>query len=272
MIDAMQGSKALLLEDDPDLADAITHVLEAEGCEVEATPSGREAILLGAREHFDVVLADLQVEELSGRAAWQVLGDLAASPVVAMSASREPWEQDAFRAGVSACLPKPFDADGLASLVRALVLRGEVHDGIPGDVEELSDEDLARLRAMEEDELDRLPFGLMRVDDEGRIIGFNAYEASASGLAPGAVLGRKLSDIAPCTKVKRFAETLGDVRGRPGHSRVLRFRFPRRRAEALVSVRAFYDEDTASLWLFISKRCGQPAAHLPDSAPAPRAR
>lgn len=249
-------SRVLLLEDDPDLAEAVEMLLEGDGYEVVITPDGAEALVLAAQQRFDVAIADLQVETLSGAAVWRVLGDLAPIPVIAMSASSTSWQEDAFRVGVSACLPKPFDADALVALVRSVVLGARSHPAGPGDVASLSDDDLQRLRAMSEEEKDRLPYGLIRVDDEGIIVGFNDYEAEASGFARDDVIGRPFSEVAPCVKVKKLADALDAAIEKPLEPHVVRFRFPRRGAVALVTVRAFYDEAHGQLWVFVSQRRG----------------
>lgn len=54
--------------------------------------------------------------------------------------------------------------------------------------------------------VDSLPFGFIRLDAEGAVKRFNAYESRASGLNPRAVVGRNFfRDIAPCTLVQEFA-------------------------------------------------------------------
>jgi len=64
-------------------------------------------------------------------------------------------------------------------------------------------EDLLQLS---QEEADRLPYGLIVLDDSGDVIGYNAAESRLSGLAPSAVIGRNFfEEIAPCTRVRAFA-------------------------------------------------------------------
>ena len=52
---------------------------------------------------------------------------------------------------------------------------------------------------------DRLPLGFITVDNDGIILGFNAFESTYSGLAASDVVGRSFfHDVAPCTSVKEF--------------------------------------------------------------------
>lgn len=56
-----------------------------------------------------------------------------------------------------------------------------------------------------QDEVDQLPFGMITLDREGAVIGYNATEARLSGFDPKAVLGRNFfADVAPCTNVQAF--------------------------------------------------------------------
>jgi photoactive yellow protein len=56
---------------------------------------------------------------------------------------------------------------------------------------------------------DRLPFGFIRMDAEGRIVAYNTQESALSGLSQTRVLGRNFfRTIAPCTCVEEFEGTL----------------------------------------------------------------
>lgn len=258
-------ARILVLEDDVRLAEAMTELLEAEGHEVERTPSGEQAVLRAGRDGIELVLADLQVEDLSGLGAMQGVLDVTDVPVILLSGRAGAWEEDALRLGAVAAVRKPVDADNLVQLVRTQLAAGTHHGDLHGDVRELEDEDLQRIARLPEEELDRLPFGLLRVDEEGIVTACNAFEAAAGGVDPVVVVGHPLQDLAPCLQVKRFLDAWREVRAQPRESRVLRFHFPHHGASCLVSVRLFYDEEVEQLWLFISKRPDRPdqAARAP---------
>ena len=62
-----------------------------------------------------------------------------------------------------------------------------------------------KIRNMKGDELDRLPFGAIQLDRDGKIMQYNATESEISGRNSSAVIGRNFfSDIAPCTQSKAF--------------------------------------------------------------------
>jgi photoactive yellow protein len=65
---------------------------------------------------------------------------------------------------------------------------------------------LEALLHLTQDEADALPYGLIVLDRDGVVVGYNEAESSLSGLARGQVLGRHFFlDIAPCTRVRTFA-------------------------------------------------------------------
>lgn len=55
-------------------------------------------------------------------------------------------------------------------------------------------------------EADALPYGLIMLDAQGVVTGYNDAESRLSGYAPNRVIGRNFfTDIAPCTRVRGFA-------------------------------------------------------------------
>ena len=116
---------------------------------------------------------------------------------------------------------------------------------------------LEELRA----ELDALPFGLLRVDAQGTITAYNAFEARTAGHARSNVVGRRFSDVAPCMMVKEFAGAIERGFAERRLDRVLRYIFPVHEAECIVSVRLFYDERREQTWIFVTRRRdGPPSA------------
>lgn len=253
-------ARILLLEDDPDICECVQLLLEAKGYAVRATPSGRTAVLLAARETFDLAVLDVDVEELSGLGAERAIADFASLPTVVFSASSGDWESAAFRAGATACLHKPWDVDRLPALVETLL--GLPHEPRPIDVIRLPHEDVARLCALPPEKLEELPFGVIKLDRDGAIVGYNAYEAKAAERARTDIVGRRFAELAPCTQVKQFVDAVAEAFAGHELDRVLRFVFPCHGALAAVSVRLFYDADRDQLWLFVARRALRPADRI----------
>ena len=67
------------------------------------------------------------------------------------------------------------------------------------------DSDTERLDLMSPLEFDTLPFGIIRLDTEGRVLAYNRAESLYSGLKQQHVIGRDwFRDIAPCTNTAKF--------------------------------------------------------------------
>jgi len=50
------------------------------------------------------------------------------------------------------------------------------------------------------DAIDDLPFGVIRLDPEGRVLAYSRWESNFSGLPASSVLGRNFfTDVAPCS-------------------------------------------------------------------------
>ena len=78
----LRNCRVLLVEDAKDIREVFTLLLQAEGAQVTATGTGREAVEVASQREFDVVLTDLGLPD--------VPGDMVIRHVVA-TARRRPW-------------------------------------------------------------------------------------------------------------------------------------------------------------------------------------
>jgi DNA-binding response OmpR family regulator len=112
----------LVVEDDPDLRDAVELLLMRKGYHVVATDDGVRAVELAGRHKVDVALVDLLIP---GQSGFQVAADLKERHgdgvrVVVMSGSASAAHQDyAFAAGAERFLAKPFTTSQLLDTVAA---------------------------------------------------------------------------------------------------------------------------------------------------------
>jgi len=103
----------LVVDDDCEIRETMTHLLEQEGYTVLTAANGKVALEQLRRCHPNVMLLDLMMPVMSG---WEVLdelgesGELASIPIIVISAM--------CAAGARACLRKPVDLDELLSAVR----------------------------------------------------------------------------------------------------------------------------------------------------------
>ncbi len=111
----------LLVEDDPQIADAITTVLEDDGCRVVAVPNGQEAWdQLEGGLIPSVILLDLMMPVMDGwqfREAQARDQRFAGIPVVVLTAHADA-RQAALRMGATGWLGKPLDLHDLLATVR----------------------------------------------------------------------------------------------------------------------------------------------------------
>jgi DNA-binding response OmpR family regulator len=121
--------RALLVEDDDDIADDVARALTGAGYLVERAADGETAWFLGDTEDFAVVILDLGLPVLDGlsvlkrwRAAERTI------PVLILSA-RGAWTEkvDGIEAGADDYLAKPFEIGELVARVRALTRRAGGH-------------------------------------------------------------------------------------------------------------------------------------------------
>ena len=113
----------LLVEDDPDLRDAVRLVLEDAGYDVVCAGEGREALTRVRESPFSLVLLDLMLPVMDGfefRVQQMQDPEIASIPVIVFSCGND-LEEKVAPLRVSACLRKPIDVDALIALIGVLV-------------------------------------------------------------------------------------------------------------------------------------------------------
>ncbi|MCP3144026.1 PAS domain-containing protein [Pyxidicoccus xibeiensis] len=110
-----------------------------------------------------------------------------------------------------------------------------------------------RLRAMSAEEFDRLPFGAIKLDGEGRVVAYNAAEAAVARRTAQATVGRRFfEEIAPCTNVAAFRGRLDALvaRGEDATERFdFRFNFPWGSREVRIRLMVLHD---GARWVFVT--------------------
>jgi len=123
MVETVGGEASLVLvvDDDPDILDAICDILEGEGYRVARARHGAEALERVEQERPAVILLDLMMPVMDGVAFAQALRTRKVGPpipIMVISADGNP--QRAASVGARAFLAKPFDIDALLSQVAAM--------------------------------------------------------------------------------------------------------------------------------------------------------
>ena len=117
--------RLLLVEDSVALADELTAGLTAQGYAVDWLADGRDAVIQGAIEPYDVVVLDLGLPGLSGLevlSRWR--SENMHVPVLVLTA-RDSWAEriEGLKSGADDYLGKPFHPDELYLRLQALVRR-----------------------------------------------------------------------------------------------------------------------------------------------------
>ncbi|OQX06849.1 MAG: hypothetical protein BWK80_50285 [Desulfobacteraceae bacterium IS3] len=128
--------KVLVAEDDELNRMYVVHILETAGHHVVSVPDGKQAIEAFKKEHFDVILMDIQMPEMDGIEAARIIRNEESNmrnkasdtenshfslptshspiPIIALTAYTMKGDRDQFiNAGMDDYLPKPVDKDEL---------------------------------------------------------------------------------------------------------------------------------------------------------------
>jgi CheY-like chemotaxis protein len=107
----LSGRRVLLVEDVDDIRDLLALLLRADGAEVRAAASAREAVEAAAGWDFDVLLTDLGLPDAPGdQLIRQVSGIKTSRPrVVVITGFGEPYRSRARDAGADVVFTKPLD-------------------------------------------------------------------------------------------------------------------------------------------------------------------
>jgi len=110
----------LVVDDDPDILDALSEILEVEGYEVQRARNGREALQRLERGLPDLVLLDLMMPVMDGWEFARSLSPAARPPIIVLSADRNVSSR-AREIGAVEWLAKPFELSELLAAVRRVV-------------------------------------------------------------------------------------------------------------------------------------------------------
>ena len=119
------SGRVLLIEDEPNIAEAIRFILSRDGWEVTVEENGAQALPRVADVKPDLVILDLMLPGMSGL---EILSSLRADPatedlrVLMLTAKGQGRDREAAeRAGVSAFMSKPFSNAEMRAQLRALM-------------------------------------------------------------------------------------------------------------------------------------------------------
>jgi two-component system chemotaxis response regulator CheY len=116
-----QSSTVLVVDDDPDILEALSEILEAEGFEIRRARNGKEALERLEPEPPQLILLDLMMPVMDGWEFAQRMRqrppEIARIPIIVLSADRNVGSKAA-DLGAVGHLAKPFELNDLLELVR----------------------------------------------------------------------------------------------------------------------------------------------------------
>ncbi|MBN2026384.1 MAG: response regulator [Actinobacteria bacterium] len=129
------NKRILLADDDPDIIEVVSMLLEDEGYEIITAADGAEALERIENEHPDLVILDLLMPRVDGFAVINTLREpryeqFSATPVIVLTSVREEVSKRRYeletgkRMEYAAYLEKPADPDELLDTVSALLSSG----------------------------------------------------------------------------------------------------------------------------------------------------
>ena len=130
--------KVLLVEDEKSIADGIIYNLKNEGLKVTHVDEGKIALDIFDEEHFDLLILDIMLPEVSGLEICQSIRKSSNVPIIMLTAKDD--ENDKIRGlemGADDYITKPFSVKELISRIKAVLRRtknSELLNGLSEDI------------------------------------------------------------------------------------------------------------------------------------------
>jgi PAS domain S-box-containing protein len=204
-----EQARILIVDDDVDIALALSDLLSHLGYRVEVAHTGAEGLAKVQSQKFDAALLDVMLPDTDGISLLSLLRSIdSAMPVIMVSAFADVAKKHAsLIADAFAYITKPYDLEEVKALVRRAV--GAKH---------LSSEAAAAKRALSASEtrfrevVETAPDGIVLADGNGVILSWNAAAATLFGYSADEVFGQPLTMIMPARYRDNHLSALERVR------------------------------------------------------------
>jgi two-component system KDP operon response regulator KdpE len=120
----MAERRILIIDDDPQLRETVTIVLNTQEYDVQAAPTGQEGLAKAAERTPDLIVLDVNLPDMLGFEVVRELRRFSNIPVLMLTGRAESTDiVSGLDSGADDYLTKPFKADELLARVRALLRR-----------------------------------------------------------------------------------------------------------------------------------------------------
>ncbi len=118
--------RILIVDDEKDIAELISDILEDEGYETVISNNGTSAIEKIKQEDFDLILLDVMMPDISGTEVCAKVRDIANCPIIFVTAKTNLTSKlVGFEVGADDYITKPFINEELVARVKAHLRREE---------------------------------------------------------------------------------------------------------------------------------------------------
>ena len=131
--------KVLLVEDEKSIAEGIIYNLKNEGLKVTHVDDGKIAIDIFNEEHFDLLILDIMLPEVSGLEICKKIRKSSNVPIIMLTAKDDENDKiSGLEMGADDYITKPFSVKELISRVKAVLRRTKNSELLHGGDEDLN--------------------------------------------------------------------------------------------------------------------------------------
>jgi two-component system response regulator RegX3 len=118
-------TKILIVEDELSFSEAIAFLLGKEGFESEIAENGRVALELFKKNHYDLILLDLMIPEVSGIDVCRTIRITSPVPIIMLTAKDSEVDKVVgLELGADDYVTKPYSSRELVARIKAVMRRG----------------------------------------------------------------------------------------------------------------------------------------------------
>jgi two-component system response regulator RegX3 len=118
-------TKILIVEDETSFSEAIAFLLGKEGFESEIAENGRVALDLFKKNHYDLILLDLMIPEVSGIDVCRAIRTTSPVPIIMLTAKDSEVDKVVgLELGADDYVTKPYSSRELVARIKAVMRRG----------------------------------------------------------------------------------------------------------------------------------------------------
>ena len=120
----MGKSKILIADDDRDIVNLVTDILEDEGYEITKVYNGESALRILNEDKFDMIILDIMMPDMDGFEVCKRIRDKIEVPILLLTAKNKSRDKTiGFEVGADDYITKPFDDSELIARVKAHLRR-----------------------------------------------------------------------------------------------------------------------------------------------------